>query len=294
PMTARFNCFYWTLPLVLGSLVFLGCAVTGDDDEADAGAGANDGSGAADGNGGAGGPGGSPGAGGSAGSGGSAGAGGSGDFTITGRILDEDDTTGLSKVLVFVGGVGSDATDANGDYEIEVPMVRRYTVCAVGSIPRRFVSTNCGAEGEVEVTQAGQPAVKDLTIKSGYYMELMDESFQPFDFMPPLGAQIMFDMDYLVWNRSGVGQTRTYIVVGIEGDAQFAHEIPNAGPYDAQTGTGDGTVADVTLTAAAGTIYARLLPLASAMDAMEGYESGFDDSKDTNYVDLGTVTIAQP
>lgn len=247
-----------------------------------------------DGTGGGGGTDGTGGSGGTAGTGGTSGTGGTGDFTIEGKVVDVDDTTGLQKVLVWVAGVDSDFTDAEGDFLIEVSRAGRYRVCAVGSIPRRFVSTNCGTEGDVEVSQAGQPALKKLNIQSGYYMELMDESFQAFDFMRAAGAEIKFDLDHLVWNRSGVGQTRTYIVVGINGDAQFAHEIANAGPFDAQTGAGEGTDIDVTLTAAGGTIYARLLALGSAMDAIDEYEAGFDASRETNYVDLGTVTIVAP
>lgn len=223
---------------------------------------------------------------------------GTGGFTIEGQVVDQG-MSGLDGVNVraILGetGVISAFTDSDGMVSLEVERTGDYRLCAVGaisdSLPRRFVSTNCQAgNDEVTVsTDSNDPAFSEVSITSGYYMEITNA---PLDFAEPEGNPIpAFDVSYHVWNRTGVGQTRTFIALGIEGDAQFAHEIANAGPFDNQTAAAMGVAMDVALTAAPGTIFARLLPVDTAMEAMTLYESGFlTNAMQTNYVAIGTVT----
>lgn len=216
-------------------------------------------------------------------------------FTIEGQVVD-DAMLGLDGVNVraILGsvGVGSVTTADGGLFEIDVDQVGSYRLCAIGAIsdstPRRFVSTNCEqGDDEVEVSQSSNdPAFSEVSITSGYYMEATNA---PFTFVDePPGGDIMLRLNYRVWNRSSVPNTTTHIVVGIEGVAQVAHPVGNAGPYSPVMQTTG--MADVTLAASEGTIYARFLPL-DAQDAIDAYNQGFQTAaRETNYVAIGTVT----
>jgi hypothetical protein len=231
------------------------------------------------------------------GMGGNGGTGGTGGFTIEGQVVDQD-MVGLGGVHVRAildeTGVTSVFTNDVGMFSLAVDEIGAYRLCAVGaisdSLPRRFVSTNCepGDDEVIVSATSNDPSFSEVSVTSGYYMEITNA---PFDFVAPEGDPIpAFDVSYHVWNRTGVDQMRTFIAVGMEGDAQFAHEVANAGPFDDQTSAAMGVAMDVALTAAPGTIFAHLLPVDTAMEAMELYESGFVTSaRQTNYVAIGTV-----
>jgi len=234
--------------------------------------------------------------GGTGGMGGTAGTGGTGgsfSATIVGQVVDADDTTGLDAVFVraILGsvGIGSDQTMGGGMFEIDVTQPGNYRACAIGAIlsPPRFVSTNCEEEDDQVPVPPSDPVT--LSITTGYYMEL-DPSCGQCSFMQAEGTNIDFDLDYQVWNRSGVLQTTTYIAVGIDEKAQDSHLVGNAGSFRLPTEDATGT-ASFALTATGGTIYARLLPLGSAEDAEGAYEDGFNGAKDTNYVKIGQIEV---
>jgi hypothetical protein len=93
-------------------------------------------------------------------------------------------------------------------------------------------------------------------------------------------------LEYQVWNRRAVSDGTTRIVLGIEDEAQEdVYEVGNAGPDPGREGT---AFVDFTPDTQ-GRIFARLIPEGTDEDARTTYESGFEGSETTNYVQIGTV-----
>ena len=220
--------------------------------------------------------------------------------TIEGIVRDSASGPGLPDVLVRAIGAtaGSSSpvtTDATGAYSIDVTEPDTYTLCAIGiipvaSVPQRFVNTNCLNE-DVVITNTSVDGSLDLTIETGYYLGFTNG---PFDSNRTPGEAFSISADYRAWIREAVPATTAWIAVGIEEDAQDTGLGQNAGHYsNPQPAATGSVVADLTAPTTAGTyrIFARLLPVATEQDALDLYESGFANSLETNYAQIGTVTV---
>jgi len=222
------------------------------------------------------------------GTGGTGGTGGALSGTITGEVLDRDNTTGLAGVFVRAilndAGAGSDTTESAG-FEIPVSRAGDYELCAIGVLAdeQRWVSTDCeGApEDAAMVTESTPDVEQDLNVTTGYYLEIIIEPSNI-----SVGPTTTLTLDYQAWNRLSVPNGTTWIVLGIEGSAQGAYEVGNAGLAPGKTEVG---VSVQFTPASTGTIFARLIPEGTEKDARDQYRDSFDNAETTNYVPIGEV-----
>jgi hypothetical protein len=162
-------------------------------------------------------------------------------------------------------------------------------LCAIGAIEvntdtgpeQRFVSTNCVDETAM-VERTDEEVERNLSARTGYYMSIKGPRFS----IAQDSETMRLMLEYQVWNRRAVSDGTTRIVLGIEDEAQEdVYEVGNAGPDPGREGT---AFVDFTPDTQ-GRIFARLIPEGTDEDARTTYESGFEGSETTNYVQIGTV-----
>ena len=214
--------------------------------------------------------------------------------SLFGTMFGGDGATPLPGVTVLVSGVGSDVTDSNGNYRIDVTPGGSFQVSALGICDTDPVHP-CSFELSYNTTDvmpvdapAGAGEVRyDPQARDGYHLSIDGGASSP---PVSAGAAVPLQLDYQVWNRRFLPGAAPRMVVGIEEDAQHVQAFGVPGLFPGASGT-----ADVTLTApgAAGQygVYARLVTASASFRADSIYEAGFQDLKTTRYVRLFTLIV---